>query len=68
MLEQGGAVSVVGGEYRIYTSPWTDQPGKAGGGDALFVRVRSSDTPGGEASVQLKVGGPSAVFEVTTAK
>jgi beta-galactosidase len=66
MLNASGPISISGGQYRIYTSPWTDQPGRAGGGDAIFVRVKSSATPGGKASAELTVGGDKVPFEVIT--
>ena len=66
MLDASAAISITGGEYRIYTSPWTHKAGRAGGGDAIFVRVKSSPTPGGKTTAELTVGGEKVPFEVTT--
>ncbi len=66
MLDSGAPISITGGEYRIYTTPWTDKPGKASGGDAIFVRVKSSATPDGKATTELTVGSEKVPFSVTT--
>jgi len=66
MLDSSAPLSITGGEYRIYTAPWTDKPGKAGGGDAIFVRVKSPASPGGRATAELTVGREKVPFSVTT--
>ncbi len=66
MLDVSSPISITGGEYRIYTAPWTTNPGRAGGGDAIFVRVKSAANGGGTAKVELSVGGKKIPFEVTT--
>jgi hypothetical protein len=66
MLDQAASLSIKGGEYRIYTTPWTDKPGKASGGDAIFVRVKSSASKGGNVTAELAVGTQKIVFSVST--
>ncbi len=66
MLDQSASISITGGEYRIYTTPWTNKPGDACGGDAIFVRVKSSSTVGDEATAELSVGKEKVTFRVTT--
>ena len=66
MLDVSSPLSITGGEYRIYTAPWTTKPGKAGGGDAIFVRVKSASNAGGSAKAELSLGGKKVPFEVTT--
>jgi len=68
MLDNAASLSITGGEYRIYTTPWTDKSGNAVGGDAIFVRVKSSATPGGKATVELTVGSEKIVFSATTSR
>lgn len=66
MLEASAQLSITGGEYRIYTSPWTSRPGRAGGGDAVFVRVKSSARPNATSTATLVVGSQQVPFSVTT--
>lgn len=66
MLDTSAALSITGGEYRIYTAPWTSKPGRAGGGDAVFVRLKSSPTPGGKVTAVLTVQKETVSFNVTT--
>jgi beta-galactosidase len=37
----GAAVSIRGGEYRIYTGAWTTTPGTVRSGDAVYVRIKA---------------------------
>jgi hypothetical protein len=66
MLDNAASLSITGGEYRIYTSPWTGKSGNAVGGDAIFVRLKSSATPGGTAAAELTVGSKKVAFSATT--
>lgn len=66
MLDVSAPLSITGGEYRIYTANWTDKSGKAGGGDAVFVRVKSSANPGATNTATLTVGNQKVPFTVTT--
>jgi beta-galactosidase len=66
MLDVSAPLAINGGEYRIYTSNWTDKPGKAGGGDAVFVRVKSSARPNGTTTATLTVGNQKVPFTATT--
>jgi hypothetical protein len=66
----GAAITIRGGEYRIYTSPWSSQPGTVRGGDAVYVRVKSRQ-PGpdwaddGRADwAELSIGNERTRFEV----
>ena len=68
MLDSSAPLTITGGEYRVYTSAWTNKPGKAGGGDAIFVRLKSPATPGGKSSAELTVGSVKVPFEVTNRK
>ena len=66
MLDDSASLSISGGEYRIYTAPWTNKPGKAGGGDAIFVRVKASATAGATVKAILTVGKHEVPFSVVT--
>jgi len=67
-LNEECSLAIEGGEYRVYTSPWSSKPGKAIANDAVYVRVKSADKPGGQATVILRAGKASIRFEVTTKK
>ncbi len=66
MLDVSAPLAITGGEYRIYTSNWTDKPGRAGGGDAVFVRVKSPAQANGTSTATLTVGNQKVPFTVTT--
>lgn len=68
LLAADAMLAIDGGEYRIYTAPWTSKPGKAVGGDAVYVRVKSAPAPGGKAVAILNVGEAKCAFEATTRK
>lgn len=59
-------ITIKGGEYRIYTSEYSTAPGTVGGGDAVFVRVKSSPVSGEKVVATVKIGDKKADFEVTT--
>jgi beta-galactosidase len=59
-------IEIRGGEYRIYTSPWTDQPGKVVAGDAVYVRLRTTGERGASAWAELTIGNLKTRFEVRT--
>ena len=62
------AVSIRGGEYRIYTSEWSNQPGKVVSGDAIYVRVKSRGGDDQPSWAELTIGDIKTRFEVTTPK
>jgi len=68
LLAADASLAIQGGEYRIYTAPWTAKPGKAVGGDAVYVRVKSAPAPGGKTAAILNVGEAKCAFEATTRK
>jgi hypothetical protein len=59
-------LSIKGGEYQVYSGPWTDKPGVINTGDDIRIRVRSSVKRGETVRATLVVGPRSAVFSVTT--
>lgn len=59
-------ISIKGGEYRVYVTPYTDKRGKVGGGDAVFVRVQASEVSGERRVVTVKIGDKVAEFVVVT--
>ncbi len=59
-------ISIEGGEYRIYVSPWSDKKGKVGGGDAVFVRIKASEVSGEKRVATIKIGDEVGTFEVVT--
>lgn len=61
-------IKIKGGEYRIYVSEYTDQNGEVQPGDAVFVRVKASETPGKTVKARVTIGNRSAEFKVTTKK
>lgn len=66
MLDSNAPVSIRGGEYRVYTEPWSDKPRTVKGGDAIFLRVKSSPTPGGKVTAEITIGNRNVPFEVST--
>lgn len=61
-------ISIKGGEYRIYVSPYTSKAGQVQPGDAVFVKVKASEKPGATVKARVKIGNRSAEFKVTTKK
>jgi beta-galactosidase len=61
-------IEIRGGEYRIYTGAWTDQPGRVISGDAVFVRIKSPADRDSAAWAELTIGGLKTRFEVATAR
>jgi hypothetical protein len=59
---------VEGAEYRIYSSPWTSEPGKIMSGDAVRFRMKAPAQPGAEGSAKVFVDGQEKTFTVQTAK
>ncbi|MES2995979.1 MAG: glycoside hydrolase family 2 TIM barrel-domain containing protein [Verrucomicrobiota bacterium] len=55
-------LTIEGGEYRIYSNPWTSKPGSAAPGDAVTVRVKAV---AGETSAKVSIGGMKATFLVS---
>lgn len=68
MLSAGAEISIRGGEYRVYTEAWSNKPRKVKGGDAIFFRVKSSDTPGGKVQADVTIGDRTVPFVVNTRK
>jgi beta-galactosidase len=62
------SIEIRGGEYRIYTGEWTDKPGKAIAGDAVYVRVKSSPSANTGAWAELVIGNMRTRFEVKTSQ
>jgi beta-galactosidase len=59
-------IGISGGEYRIYTSPWTSKPGKVIGGDAVYVRVKTGPKSNAKQSAELTINQLKTRFEVIT--
>ena len=59
-------ITVEGGEYQIYSDPWTSKKGTIIPGDAVKVRVRSSSKSGKSTSATLHIGDCNRQFKVTT--
>ena len=65
------AISIRGGEYRIYTGAWTNAPGTVQSGDAVYVRVNvrrlgpSWADEGQPDYADLTIGKDHSRFEVT---
>jgi beta-galactosidase len=62
------AIEIRGGQYRIYTGAWTDQPGHVISGDAVYVRVKSPAWQNNTAWAELTIGKLKTRFEVGTAR
>jgi beta-galactosidase len=62
------AIEIRGGEYRIYTGEWTDQPGHVISGDAVFVRVKSPARGDSDAWAEVTIGKFKTRFEVKTGR
>lgn len=60
------ALTVSGGEYRINGGAYTTAAGSLNAGDTLQVRVMSSASFGGVATVSVNAGGVVASFQVTS--
>src|SRR5690606_22431244 len=61
------AVTITGGEYAINDGAWASEPGSISAGQAIRVRVQSSDAFETETSATVTVGGVDAIFSITTA-
>ena len=62
------AIEIRGGEYRVYTGAWTDQPGHVISGDAVFVRVKSPAHKNSDAWAEVTIGKFKTRFEIKTAR
>jgi hypothetical protein len=60
-------IEIRGGEYRIYTGEWTDEPGRVISGDAVYVRIKSPADRDRNAWAELTIGNLKTRFEITTA-
>jgi len=54
-------ISISGGQYRIYSGPWTNKKGMVKPGDAVTLRVKVSRK---KTKAKLKIGGYETTFEV----
>jgi beta-galactosidase len=59
-------IKVTGGEYQIYSRPYTAEPGTIIPGDAVRVRVRASEKSGETVTATLTIGEVTRTFQVTT--
>jgi hypothetical protein len=58
-------IKVEGGEYQIYSRPYTAAAGTTTPGDAVRVRVRASDKRGETVTATLSIGEIKKTFKVT---
>lgn len=59
-------ISIKGGEYQVYSNPWTGKSGAIIPGDAVKVRVKSAGKSGATTCATLLVGEFAARFTVMT--
>ncbi|GEM_PF-1160011 len=54
-------ISIRGGQYRIYSGPWTSKGGQVKPGDAITLRVKTNKK---KSKAKIKIGGYETTFEV----
>lgn len=65
-LGEPATIIINNGEYRIDNGAFTSNPGTISNNQALEVRLSASNSPGGQRSALLSVGGVQAAFIITT--
>jgi len=65
-MDNGTAISIVGGEYQIDGGTWTSVSGTVDAGDGVKIRVTTSSDYSTKVTASLTIGDATVGFDVTT--